>query len=155
MFYGIQMRAHGWPRNRSHGFPLEVCGYCSWMMRPGVFIHIHRPCWRLSNGLGYFAHDCKLILVTIQGNLTGDQYIRDVATSCSPPFQQPHTSYKLYFCVSKPSSGRRLHDAETGSRLTNGTCPMSLNSNYVVLSTMPNVIVDIGLPTVNVYWLSR
>jgi hypothetical protein len=27
--------------------------------------------------------------------------------------------YKLYFCVSKPSSGRRLHEAETSSRLTN------------------------------------
>jgi hypothetical protein len=25
-----------------------------------------------------FAHDCKLDLVTMQGNLTGDQYIRDV-----------------------------------------------------------------------------
>jgi hypothetical protein len=24
------------------------------------------------------SHDCKLDLVTIQGNLTGDQYIRDV-----------------------------------------------------------------------------
>ena len=22
-------RAHGWPRNRSHGFALEVGGYCS------------------------------------------------------------------------------------------------------------------------------
>jgi hypothetical protein len=27
---------------------------------------------------GYISHDCKLDLVTIQGNLTGDQYIRDV-----------------------------------------------------------------------------
>jgi hypothetical protein len=33
-----------WPRNRSHGFALEVGGYCSWTMRPGVVIHIHRPC---------------------------------------------------------------------------------------------------------------
>jgi hypothetical protein len=41
---GIQIRAHGWPRNRSHGFALEVGGYCSWTMRPGVVIHIHRPC---------------------------------------------------------------------------------------------------------------
>jgi hypothetical protein len=24
MLYGIQIRAHGWPRNRSHGFALEV-----------------------------------------------------------------------------------------------------------------------------------
>jgi transposase len=34
--------------------------------------------WRLSNGLGCISHDCKLDLVTIQGDLTGDQYIRDV-----------------------------------------------------------------------------
>ena len=27
---------------------------------------------------GCISHDCKLNLVTIQGNLTGDQYIRDV-----------------------------------------------------------------------------
>jgi hypothetical protein len=80
--------------------------------------------WRLSNGLGCISHDCKLDLVTIQGNLTGDQYIS--------------------------ISGRRLHEAEIGSRLTNGSCAMSLNSNHVVLSTMPNVIVDVGLPTVNV-----
>jgi hypothetical protein len=52
--------------------------------------------------------------------------------------------------VSKPSSSRRLHEAETGSRLTNGSCAMSLNSNHVVLNTMPNVIVDVGLPTVDV-----
>jgi transposase len=32
----------------------------------------------LNNGLGCISHDCKLNLVTIQGNLTGDQYIRDV-----------------------------------------------------------------------------
>jgi hypothetical protein len=38
----------------------------------------------------------------------------------------------------------------TGSRLTNGSCTMSLNSNNVVLNTMPNVIVDVGLPTVDV-----
>jgi hypothetical protein len=25
--------------------------------------------------------------------------------------------YRLYFCVSKPSSDRRLHEVETGSRL--------------------------------------
>jgi hypothetical protein len=29
MLYGIQIRAHGCPRNRSHGFALEVGGYCS------------------------------------------------------------------------------------------------------------------------------
>ena len=34
--------------------------------------------WRFSNGLGCISYDCKLDLVTIQGNLTGDQYIREV-----------------------------------------------------------------------------
>jgi hypothetical protein len=58
--------------------------------------------------------------------------------------------YRLYFCVSKPSSGRRLHEAEIGSRLTNGSCAMSLNSIHFVLNTMPTVIVDVGLPTVDV-----
>jgi transposase len=54
--------------------------------------------WRLSNGLGCIAHDCKLDLVTIQGNLTGDQYIRDVLQPVvCPPFRQPPTSYKA--CV--------------------------------------------------------
>jgi hypothetical protein len=49
----------------------------------------------------------------------------------------------------RDASGRRLHEAETGSRLTNGFCVMSLNCNHVVLNTMPNVIVDVGLPTVD------
>ena len=29
MLYGIQIRAYCWPKNRSHGFALEVGGYCS------------------------------------------------------------------------------------------------------------------------------
>jgi hypothetical protein len=58
--------------------------------------------------------------------------------------------YRLYFYVSKPLSGRRLHEAATGSRLTNGSCAMSIYSNHVVLNTMPNVIADIGLPTMDV-----
>jgi hypothetical protein len=42
--------------------------------------------WRLSNGLGCISHDCKLDLVTIQGNLTGDQYIRVVLQPDVPHF---------------------------------------------------------------------
>ena len=66
---------------------------------------------------------------------------------CLSLFKGVGLGYGLYFRVSKPSSGRRLHEAETGYRLTNGSCAMSLNSNHVVLNTMPNVIVDVGLPT--------
>ena len=43
---------------------------------------------------GYISHDCKLDLVTIQGNLTGDQYIRDVLQPVVPHFDnaRPHRS---------------------------------------------------------------
>ena len=60
-----------------------------------------------------------------------------------------YLGHRLYLCVSKPSSGRRLHEAETGCHLTNESCAMSLNSNHVVLNTMPNVFVDVSLPTVD------
>jgi hypothetical protein len=56
----------------------------------------------------------------------------------------------LYFCVSEPSSGRLLPEAETGSRLTYESCAIFVNSNHVVLITMPNMFVDVGLPTVDV-----
>jgi hypothetical protein len=42
--------------------------------------------WRLSNGLVCISHDCNLELVTIQGNRTGDQYIRDVLQPVVPYF---------------------------------------------------------------------
>ena len=47
--------------------------------------------WRLSNGLGCISHDCKLDLVTIQGNLTGDQYIRDVLQPVVVPHFDNHS----------------------------------------------------------------
>ena len=46
--------------------------------------------WRLSNGLGCISHDCKLDLVIIQGNLTGDQYIRDVLQPVVVPHFDNH-----------------------------------------------------------------
>jgi transposase len=46
--------------------------------------------WRLSSCLGYISHDCKLDLVTIQGNLTGDQYIRDVLQPVVVPHFDNH-----------------------------------------------------------------
>jgi hypothetical protein len=39
---------------------------------------------------GYISHDCKLDLVTIQGNLTGDQYIRDVLQPTVVPHFDNH-----------------------------------------------------------------
>jgi hypothetical protein len=46
--------------------------------------------WRLSNGLGCISHDCKLDLVTILGNLTGDQYIKDVLKPVVVPHFDNH-----------------------------------------------------------------
>jgi hypothetical protein len=46
--------------------------------------------WRLSNGFGCISHDCKLNLVTIQGNLTGDHYIRDVLQPVVAPHFDNH-----------------------------------------------------------------
>ena len=46
--------------------------------------------WRLSNGLGCISHDCKLDLITIQGDLTGDQYIRDVLQPVVVPHFDNH-----------------------------------------------------------------
>jgi hypothetical protein len=46
--------------------------------------------WRLSNGLGCISGDCKLDLVTIQSNLTGDQYTRDVLQPVVVPHLDNH-----------------------------------------------------------------
>jgi transposase len=40
---------------------------------------------------GCISHDCKLDLVTIQGNLTGDQYIRDVIQPVVVPHFDNHS----------------------------------------------------------------
>jgi hypothetical protein len=157
MLYGIKIRAHGWPRNRSHGFALEVGGYCSWTLSSiytGLAANgwlskwgsttgcktslmywspVRLPCMVTKSSLqSWEIHPKPLLSLHCKGQLTG----------CS-------LGYRLYFCVSTPSSGRRLHEAETGSRLTNGSYAMSLNSNHLLLSTMPNVIVDVGLLTVD------
>jgi hypothetical protein len=39
---------------------------------------------------GCISHDCKLDLVSIQGNLTGDQYIRDVLQPVVVPYFDKH-----------------------------------------------------------------
>ena len=46
--------------------------------------------WRRSNCLGCISHDCKLDLVTIQGNLTGVQYIREVLQPVVVPHFDNH-----------------------------------------------------------------
>jgi hypothetical protein len=48
------------------------------------------------NGLGVYPHDCKQDLVTIQGNLTGDQYIRDVLQPVVAPDNHPLATRPVY-----------------------------------------------------------
>jgi transposase len=55
--------------------------------------------YRLSNGLGCIYHDCKLNLVTIQGNLTGDQYIRDVLQPVVVPHFDSHPLATRPMCM--------------------------------------------------------
>jgi hypothetical protein len=88
------------------------CYFTNKCISPGLILHMD-----CCNCIGR----CKS---SLQGQLTGCSF-----------------GNRLYLCVSKPSSGHRLHEAETGSRMTNGSCAMS---NYVVLNTMPNVFVDVG-----------
>jgi hypothetical protein len=66
--------------------------------------------WRLSNGLGCISHDCKLDLVTIQGNLTGDQYIRDVLQPVVVPHLDNHplATYGWQHQASSFKSSNRL-----------------------------------------------
>jgi hypothetical protein len=45
------------------------------------------------------SHDCKLDLVTIQGNLTGDQYIRDVLQPVVVPHFDNHPLATSPGCV--------------------------------------------------------
>ena len=52
---------------------------------------------------GCISHDCKLDVVTIQGNLTGDQYIRDVLQ----PVVVPH--FDNHPLATRPVYMTRLH----------------------------------------------
>ena len=52
---------------------------------------------------GCISHDCKLDLVTIQGNLTGDQYVRDVLQPVVVPhFDNRPLAARLVYMVDKP-----------------------------------------------------
>ena len=163
MLYGIQIWDHGWPRNIRDGFALEVSGYCSWMMRPGVDIYIYTGLvasgwlakWAITTGwktsLMYSSPVMLPCMVTKSSWQWWEIHLQPLLSlHCKGQLAGCSLGYRLHFCVSKPSSGRRLHEAETGPCLTNGYCAMSLNSNHVVLNTMSNVIVDVGLTTVDV-----
>jgi hypothetical protein len=46
--------------------------------------------WRPSNVMGCISHHCKWDLITIRGNLSGDQYIRDVLQPVVVPHFDNH-----------------------------------------------------------------
>jgi hypothetical protein len=48
---------------------------------------------------GCISHDCKLDLVTMQGNLTGDQYIRDVLQPVVVPHFDNHPLATRPVCI--------------------------------------------------------
>jgi hypothetical protein len=48
---------------------------------------------------GCISHDCKLDLVTMQGNLTGDQYIRDVLQPVVVPHFDNHSLATRPVCM--------------------------------------------------------
>jgi hypothetical protein len=62
--------------------------------------------------------------------------------------------YTPYFSVCKLSFIHRLHEAQTGSRSTNGYYVMSSNSNHVAINTLPTVFVDVDLIAWDVQLLS-
>jgi hypothetical protein len=162
MLYGIKIRAHGWPRNRSYGFALEVGGSAleRWGLAlssiyTGLVTSGWLSKWKTTTGcktsLMYWS-PVRLPCMVTKSSLQSWEIHPKPLLSLHRKEQLDGCSlgYRLYISVSKSSSGRRLHEADTGSCLTNGSCAMSLNSNHVMLSTMPNVIINVGLPTVDV-----
>ena len=58
---------------------------------------------------GCISHDCKLDLVTIQGNLTGDQYIRDVLQPVVVPISATtHQLQGLCIWMTTPASSFKI-----------------------------------------------
>ena len=64
---------------------------------------------------GFISHDCKLDLVTIQGNLTGDQYISDILQPVVPHFNNhPLATRPVYMDDNaRPHRSRAVSEAVT------------------------------------------
>ena len=62
---------------------------------------------------GCISHDCKLDLVTIQGNITGDQYIRDVLQSVVVPHFDTHPLATRPVYMDDKTSNRLQSEAVT------------------------------------------
>jgi hypothetical protein len=115
MLYGIEIRDHGWPRNRSHGFALEVGGYCSWTMSSiytGLVASGWLSKWGTTTGcktsLMYWS-PVRLPCMVTKSSLQSWEIHPKPLLSLHRKGQLAGCSlgHRLYFCASKPSSGGR------------------------------------------------
>jgi hypothetical protein len=99
--------------------------------------------WRLSNGLGCISHDCKLDLITIQGNLTGDQYIRDVLQPVVVPHfdNHPLATRSVYKDDNdRPHRARAVSAYLQSEAVTSVPCPtMNLDLNPIMHNCLGHV----------------
>jgi hypothetical protein len=68
---------------------------------------------------GCISHDCKLDLVTIQGNLTGDQYIRDVLQPVVVPHFDNHPWILRHVLKFQPRHAKHHAKRDRRCRSTN------------------------------------
>jgi hypothetical protein len=96
-----------------------LMGHCSCMHTTGISFKA------TGSQMGYH----YTVISRLVRKHTQTNNVKDLPRSAKP--RGCSLGCRLYFCVSKPSSGRRLHEAEIGSRSTNGSCVMSLHSNHI------------------------
>ena len=86
-----------------------------------------------SDGLGCISHDCKLDLVTIQGNLTGYLYIRDVLQLVVGPHFDNH-----------PLATRHVYNDDNARPLRSRVVTAYLQSEAVTSVPWPAMIPDLN-----------
>jgi hypothetical protein len=103
---------------------------------------------------GCISHDCKLDLVTIQGNLTGNQYIRDVLQPVVVPHFDNHLATRpVYMDDLSPADFRWFLTVLVDRHLLGSECCLStgLVANGIRLTKRCNALssrsdVTHGLP---------
>ena len=88
--------------------------------------------WRLGNDMGCISHDCKLDLVTIGGNPTGNQYISNVLQPVVPHFENHTLAARAVFMDdnAKPHRSRAVTAYLQSKAMTSLPWPaMSLDFN--------------------------
>ena len=125
--------------------PELVSVSCNRRPDEGLETHIYSLCqkehpancplwWRLSNGLGCVSHDCKLDVFTIQGNLTGDQYLRDVLQPVVVPHFDNH-----------PLATRYVYMDDNAMLHRSRAVTANLQSEAVTYAPLPAKSLDLNL----------